>query len=86
MKDSFASIRCPHCKGCGRLPLTGIYLDTLRGVRRKCAMKGGNVVANRDAAWFGCKATALNNRLVRLEELGFLRSEKYGRQRRFTLA
>lgn len=74
---------CPHCSGCGRIPLTGIYAETLRGLRRWCTRPARFVVSNRDAWWFGCKATALNNRLARLEELGLARSEKYGRQRRF---
>lgn len=75
-------ISCPHCKGKGTQPLTGVYAETLKGCRRLCR-KGGYVMANRDAEWFGCGPTALNNRLSRLEELGFLVSEKYGRQRRF---
>lgn len=76
---------CKHCHGTGKIPLTGIYLETLQGVRRMCARKGGHVVANRDACLFDCKPTALNNRLSRLEQLGFLRSEMYGRQLRFYL-
>lgn len=75
---------CTHCAGRGVVPLTGVYLETLRAIRRKLA-RGGYVVAGRDASWFGCKATALNNRLSRLEEMGHLMSEQYGKQRRFTL-
>lgn len=78
-------VLCPHCRGRGIIELTGIYAETLRGVRRKCARNGSYVVANRDAAWFGCQATALNNRLDALEKHGLLRSERYGRQRRFYL-
>lgn len=75
---------CPTCQGAGVIPLTGIYAETLRGVRR-LASRGGYVVANRDASWFGCKPTALNNRLAMLENHGYVYSEKYGRQRRFFL-
>ena len=75
-------LTCPHCKGDGRLELTGVYLETLIGVRLLCA-KSGHVIANQHAPAFDCKPTALNNRLRRLEELGFLVSERYGRQRRF---
>lgn len=76
-------VTCPHCQGSGKLRVTGIYAETLRGLRRWCASPGRFVVANRDATWFGCKPTALNNRLAWLEEHGFARSEKYGRQRRY---
>jgi response regulator of citrate/malate metabolism len=75
--------KCPCCKGRGTMPLTGIYAETLRDVRRWCARPERHVVANRDAWWFGCSPTALNNRLAWLEEHSFIKSEKYGRQRRF---
>lgn len=75
---------CSHCQGRGVIPLTGVYADTLNAVRRKLA-RGGFIIAHRDAAWFGCKATALNNRLARLEEMGHVMSEQYGKQRRFSL-
>ena len=76
-------VPCPHCQGRGQVAVTGVYAETLRGLRRWCANTDRHVVANRDAGWFGCKATALNNRLAWLEAHGFARSEKYGRQRRF---
>lgn len=75
---------CPYCRGSGKVPLNGVYLETLQTMRRLCK-RGAFIVANRDAEKFGCKPTALNNRLARLEELGFIVSEKYGRQRRFRL-
>lgn len=75
---------CPHCQGQGQIPLTGVYAETLAGVRRYCARKGGHVVANRDWKQFDAPTpTALNNRLARLEEMGFVFSERFGRQRRF---
>lgn len=82
MSDMYS---CPCCDGTGRIALTGIYLETLHEMRRRCKTVEAYVVANRDAAWFQCEPTALNNRLARLEELGFVFSEKYGRQRRFFL-
>ena len=83
MKRPADTIACPHCNGRGSVPVTGIYADTLTGLRRLTA-QGRDCVANRDAFFvFGCKPTALNNRLAWLEAHGFARSEKYGRQRRF---
>ena len=76
-------VRCPHCSGEGYVRLSGIYLETLKGLRRWCARPGRYVVSNRDAWWFCCKATALNNRLAALEKHGLARSEKFGRERRF---
>lgn len=75
---------CPHCRGRGTLMLTGVYAETLARLRR-IYQHQDYVVANRIAWQFECSPTALNNRLARLEELGFLRSEIYGRARRFYL-
>lgn len=75
-------VKCPHCDGKGHTELGGVYAETLQRMREHCS-QGGYVVANRDAELFGCNPTALNNRLKRLEELGFVVSEKSGRQRRF---
>lgn len=77
--------RCPTCRGTGEVILSGVYLETLEFVRRWCE-RHGFVVANRAATEAGCEATALNNRLARLESLGYLTSEQYGRQRRFRIA
>lgn len=77
---------CSCCNGTGRRELTGIYADTLNGVRRLCKSKDSFVTAGRYAKWFRCKATALNNRLAMLESHGFLFSEKYGKERRFFLS
>lgn len=77
-------LQCPHCRGEGQIELTGVYAETLRGVRRWCARPERFVVANRDWKWFAAPSpTALNNRLAMLERHGFLVSEKFGRQRRF---
>lgn len=78
-----ATVTCSHCKGKGVIPVTGVYKETLRGLRRLCEQSGGYCVANIHAAWFGCKGTALSNRLAWLEAHGLARSVKYGRQRRY---
>lgn len=76
-------IPCPHCNGKGHTLLSGVYAETLRILRQR-TKRGRYVVANRDAGeWFDCKPTALNNRLKRLEDLGFAKSEFCGLQRRF---
>lgn len=71
---------CPACKGHGWIELTGVYLETLKIILKA---KTTQVVANRDHWFFGCSPTALNNRLARLEQMGYLKSERCGRQRRF---
>jgi hypothetical protein len=76
------AVKCSHCSGRGTVTLSGVYAETLNGLRRLCKSYG-YVVANRDAKLFGCKPTALNNRLAALERHGLARSEKFGRQRRF---
>ena len=73
---------CPHCQGTGKIPLTGIYAETLDKMRK---LKFPFVVANQHAEYFGCQPTALNNRLRKLEEYGHVFSERYGAQRRFYL-
>ena len=75
-------IRCSCCRGTGKVPVTGVYAETLHGLRRMTRARG-YVVANRDAGWFLCEPTALNNRLAWLEKNGLAKSEKFGRQRRF---
>lgn len=62
--------------------VTGIYADTLLLLESKTT-GNGFVVANRDAAEFGCDPTALSNRLAWLETNGLATSIRYGRQRRF---
>lgn len=78
-------ISCGCCKGTGKVLLTGVYADTLLGARRYLKSHA-YLLASETAGWFGCKATALSNRLKRLETLGLLKAQVYGRQRRYTLA
>ena len=73
------SIRCPCCRGSGRIPLTGIYAQTLALLRR-CH---GEVTAASLARQDGCKATAMNNRLAALERFGLATSRRFGRLRLF---
>lgn len=44
---------------------------------------GGETSGANLARQFGCKATAMNNRLAYLEELGLATSRRYGRERLF---
>ena len=75
-------IPCWHCDGVGEVELTGVYAETMHTLA-KCRTP---VVANRDAHLFGCKPTALNNRLAWLESQGLACSERHGRERRFWAA
>lgn len=76
---------CPHCDGKGRIELTGVYAETLKKARALLVADAAYLIANRDAWQFGCNPTALNNRMARLEKLGYLKSERFGRERRFTV-
>lgn len=78
------TVTCPRCEGEGVVALTGVYAETLAGVRGWCRKHGGYIVANQAADAFGCEPTALCNRLDRLESLGLLTSETFGRERRFS--
>lgn len=82
VKDLYA---CSCCNGTGKLELTGVYAETLQIMRANFNSRDAFAVANRDAHLFQCGPTALNNRLNRLEEMGFVDSERYGNQRRFYL-
>lgn len=70
------SVCCPHCRGSGRIPLTGVYADTLELLRANGEATGADL-----ARVEGCKATAMNNRLAMLERHGLATSRRYGRQR-----
>lgn len=71
------STLCPWCHGTGQCPLTGVYADTLALLRKQKSEITGADLGRLD----GCKATAANNRLARLEELGLVMSRRYGRKR-----
>lgn len=76
-------VKCPYCGGCGRRRVTGVYLDTLR-ILRKRTKRGLITVAGRHAEQcFKCKPTALNQRLRKLAEYGLARFDEYGKEKRF---
>lgn len=72
------STPCRCCGGTGQIELTGIYFDTLKVLRGLGEFSGADL-----ARYMDVPATAMNNRLARLEELGFATSRRYGRQRLF---
>lgn len=75
-------IKCPECKGSGRIRLPIFLMQTLYMIP-----KGGSVTAtelaktHRDVA-----ATAFNNRLERLRLLGFATRERDGKFWRYSRA
>jgi hypothetical protein len=75
------SVTCLCCRGTGRVPLTGVYADTLDLLRRS-----GEVCGAALARAAGCKPSAMNNRLAALERPGLAVSRRYGRLRLFRAA
>jgi hypothetical protein len=67
-------IKCRHCGGRGEIALTGVYAETLQLVKKNPRLNGAQL-----AAIAGCKPTAMNNRLARLQLYGMLDSQLYGR-------
>jgi hypothetical protein len=67
---------CAMCKGTGRVPLSGIYADTLALLRKYRNLCGADL-----AAIARCNGSAMCNRLAALEKMGFATSTRYGRQR-----
>jgi Fic family protein len=76
---------CNCCGGTGRLEVTGAYAETLALLRRELRPRD-EITGAALAAVAGCKPTAMNNRLARLEELGFVTSRRFGRLRLFRLS
>lgn len=74
--------QCSHCNGTGKIPLTGIYADTLEILQHLTVEASGVDLAAID----GCKPTAMNNRLAALERMGFATSRRYGKVRLFKAA
>lgn len=75
MKALKAYVACTHCGGAGRVKLSGVYADTLALLITRPGLNGAEL-----AKVFGCKATAMNNRLKALERHGLARGKRYGRQ------
>lgn len=68
---------CSHCGGCGKVALAPMYSMTLVLLRRQRKEMTGAVLSRID----GCAATAMNNRLARLEEFGLVTSRIEGREK-----
>lgn len=68
--------RCGHCNGTGEVPLSDLFIKTLRLVRQASEATGADL-----ARLDGCKATAMNMRLTQLEKMGFIVSRCCGRRR-----
>jgi hypothetical protein len=73
-------IRCGHCGGRGTVPLSDEYAATL-GHLRLCHRDVSGAEMGR---LMGVAATAMNNRLAKLEEFGLATSRVSGRQRLYT--
>ena len=88
---SNVKIQCGHCGGSGEVEITGVYAETMEYARTytRVSLRLPNVVSPEFTgallaqAYAGCKASAMNNRLARLEQLGLLTSRRYGRVRLF---
>lgn len=74
------SVKCPHCRGLGRMPITGVYAETLRVVLFNPGRNGAEL-----AKLMGCKNEAMCNRLRRLEQLRLVESTPFGRQVTWTV-
>lgn len=70
---------CPYCGGTGEVQLTGIYAETFTLLAREKDEVSGAALAKKAK----CKATAMNNRLAKLEEHGYAISRRWGRVRLF---
>jgi len=73
------TVNCPCCKGAGRIELTGVYADTLALL----TSHGKEATGAELSKVAGCKPTAMNNRLARLQDMGLVESRQYGRLRLF---
>ena len=71
---------CPACDGSGRIPLTGVYAETLMLLRKH----GKEMTGSDFARLIDIERTAACNRLARLEAMGFVKSRRYGSKRLYT--
>ena len=67
---------CPTCHGAGKIPWTGIYADTLEFLRSQTEELNGAQLAR----LAGIKPTAMCNRLVTLQRMGFALGRRYGKE------
>jgi hypothetical protein len=75
------TVPCGHCKGCGRIELSGEYLATFERLRSL----GTEATGAELGPLMGVQATAMNNRLAALERLGLVASRRHGRMRLFSV-
>jgi hypothetical protein len=74
---------CSCCGGSGRVELTGVYAEALAAVVAAGAEVTGAEMARRSGEG---SATAWNNRLARLEQMGLLTGRIYGRRKLYKAA
>lgn len=72
------TMTCPHCKGCGRVPLDPASMETLAVLSKKQFISSIEVFHKIKGAYLR-EPTAANNRLTKLQELGFVVSERRGK-------
>jgi uncharacterized membrane protein len=75
-------VRCPHCRGSGQVPLTGVHAETLALLNRQRREASGADLARKG----GCSGPAMCNRLAALERLGLVVSRRYGHLRLYRVA
>lgn len=71
-------VECPCCHGTGRAPLTTPLTDTLAVLTAKPVSTAAIHAAVPGSQYFGI--TAVNNRLTKLEAMGFATKERRGRE------
>jgi len=76
MSKSRYSVSCWHCRGSGRVELTGVYADTLALLRRQREPLNGAALAR----LAGCSNEAMCNRLRAIERHGLAKSRRHGRE------
>lgn len=70
-------IQCSRCRGKGTVPLTGVYAKTMNVLKALGKPMNGAQIGR----LMGCKETAMNQRLIRLQGLGLAYGEWNGRER-----
>jgi hypothetical protein len=78
------AIKCPQCKGTGEIPLSEPLADVLAIVHANPGITASDVY-NSCGDWKEVKVTAINNRLVDLERLGFISRVRSGKEFRWSV-
>jgi hypothetical protein len=76
------TIRCPHCRGTGRVPLPEHLARTLDQLR----VLPGATVKRLAIDFPGVGETAINNHLEDLRRLGYVQRQSWGREWLYTSA